>query len=90
MAETALVPPPAIPPPPPLPTGNQAVAAPPAPAAVINAASAPGRFRLEGIISLDDFELGVTLGTGSFGRVRIATHKVKSSKTLVPRASYAS
>lgn len=28
-----------------------------------------------GPFSLDDFELGVTLGTGSFGRVRIATHK---------------
>ncbi len=27
-------------------------------------------------ISLDDFEVGVTLGTGSFGRVRFATHKV--------------
>ena len=26
--------------------------------------------------SLDDFEVGVTLGTGSFGRVRFATHKV--------------
>jgi hypothetical protein len=25
---------------------------------------------------LDDFELGVTLGTGSFGRVRFCTHKV--------------
>ena len=24
----------------------------------------------------DDFEVGVTLGTGSFGRVRFATHKV--------------
>jgi hypothetical protein len=27
-------------------------------------------------ISLDDFEVGVTLGTGSFGRVRFSTHKV--------------
>ena len=26
--------------------------------------------------SFDDFEVGVTLGTGSFGRVRFATHKV--------------
>ena len=26
--------------------------------------------------STDDFEVGVTLGTGSFGRVRFATHKV--------------
>lgn len=28
-----------------------------------------------GPFSLDDFDTGVTLGTGSFGRVRIATHK---------------
>ena len=27
-------------------------------------------------LSLTDFELGVTLGTGSFGRVRFVTHKV--------------
>lgn len=27
-------------------------------------------------LSLDDFEVGVTLGTGSFGRVRFAIHKV--------------
>jgi len=27
-------------------------------------------------LSLDDFDVGVTLGTGSFGRVRFATHKV--------------
>ena len=27
-------------------------------------------------LSLDDFDLGVTLGTGSFGRVRFVTHKV--------------
>ena len=26
--------------------------------------------------STDDFEVGVTLGTGPFGRVRFATHKV--------------
>ena len=26
-------------------------------------------------IALDDFELGVTLGTGSYGRVRIAKNK---------------
>jgi len=26
-------------------------------------------------LCLDDFEVGVTLGTGSFGRVRFATHK---------------
>lgn len=28
-----------------------------------------------GPFGLDDFDTGVTLGTGSFGRVRIATHK---------------
>ena len=28
--------------------------------------------------STDDFEVGVTLGTGSFGRVRFATHKARS------------
>eukprot|EP00952_Eustigmatos_sp_NYUAD-ZCMA_P003468 15150-Eustigmatos_ZCMA.PRE.1 len=28
-----------------------------------------------GVISLSDFELGVTLGTESFGRLRIWTHK---------------
>ena len=27
-------------------------------------------------INLAQFDLGVTLGTGSFGRVRFATHKV--------------
>jgi hypothetical protein len=27
-------------------------------------------------ITLDDFDIGVTLGTGSFGRVRFVTHKV--------------
>ena len=27
-------------------------------------------------LGLGDFEIGVTLGTGSFGRVRIVTHKV--------------
>jgi len=27
-------------------------------------------------LGLSDFELGVTLGTGSFGRVRFVTHKV--------------
>jgi len=30
-------------------------------------------------ISLNDFDVGVTLGTGSFGRVRFATHKSTSS-----------
>lgn len=28
-----------------------------------------------GPFSLDDFDMGVTLGTGSFGRVRIAMHR---------------
>lgn len=27
-------------------------------------------------LSLSDFDVGVTLGTGSFGRVRFSTHKV--------------
>lgn len=27
-------------------------------------------------LALDHFDLGVTLGTGSFGRVRFVTHKV--------------
>lgn len=27
-------------------------------------------------LSLSDFDVGVTLGTGSFGRVRFATHRV--------------
>ncbi len=31
-------------------------------------------------LGLSDFELGVTLGTGSFGRVRFVTHKVRSDK----------
>lgn len=28
-------------------------------------------------LNLADFDLGVTVGTGSFGRVRFATHKVE-------------
>jgi hypothetical protein len=31
-------------------------------------------------LSLNDFDVGVTLGTGSFGRVRFATHKVEQLK----------
>ncbi len=27
-------------------------------------------------LSLTDFDVGVTLGTGSFGRVRFSTHRV--------------
>lgn len=27
-------------------------------------------------LGMTDFDLGVTLGTGSFGRVRFVTHKV--------------
>jgi serine/threonine protein kinase len=30
-------------------------------------------------MKLDDFEIGITLGTGSFGRVRIVTHKSTGS-----------
>jgi serine/threonine protein kinase len=30
-------------------------------------------------MKLDDFEIGITLGTGSFGRVRIVTHKSTNS-----------
>ena len=30
-------------------------------------------------ISLDDFDVGITLGTGSFGRVRFSTHKETGS-----------
>jgi serine/threonine protein kinase len=30
-------------------------------------------------LSLDDFDVGVTLGTGSFGRVRFCTHKTTGS-----------
>jgi hypothetical protein len=33
-------------------------------------------------LSLDDFDVGVTLGTGSFGRVRFATHKVTFGAAL--------
>lgn len=34
---------------------------------------------MEGVTDIDDFNVGVTLGTGSFGRVKFATHK-KSGK----------
>ena len=34
-------------------------------------------------LALDDFELGVTLGTGSFGRVRFCTHKVRSPSSAL-------
>jgi len=30
-------------------------------------------------MSMDDFNVGVTLGTGSFGRVRFAIEKVRST-----------
>lgn len=36
--------------------------------------------KLDQSTTLQDFEIGVTLGTGSFGRVRLATHK--ASKTI--------
>lgn len=38
-----------------------------------------GKIKIEGPLTLDDFDLGVTLGTGSFGRVRFATHKKTNS-----------
>lgn len=53
----------------------------------VNAAGGSGRFKLEGNITLDDFELGVTLGTGSFGRVRFATHKVRDHHKQKRRTS---
>lgn len=34
---------------------------------------------LGGVICLEDFDLGVTLGTGSFGRVKFATHRSTGS-----------
>lgn len=39
------------------------------------AATSGSQVKLEGPMSLDEFDMGVTLGTGSFGRVRFATHK---------------
>jgi serine/threonine protein kinase len=30
-------------------------------------------------VNLNDFDVGVTLGTGSFGRVKFATHKATNS-----------
>ena len=39
-------------------------------------------------LGLSDFDVGVTLGTGSFGRVRFATHKVdKAPFTSIPLIS---
>ena len=35
--------------------------------------------KLDENTTLADFEVGVTLGTGSFGRVRLATHKANQS-----------
>ena len=35
-------------------------------------------WKLRGPLKLDSFDMGVTLGTGSFGRVRIAVHKVRN------------
>jgi hypothetical protein len=43
---------------------------------VFSCAQDPLRQRLSSS-SLDDFEIGVTLGTGSFGRVRLVNHKVR-------------
>jgi hypothetical protein len=39
-------------------------------------------------ISLTDFDVGVTLGTGSFGRVRFATHKVLLYCKSLPSATH--
>ena len=35
--------------------------------------------KLDESTTLADFTVGVTLGTGSFGRVRLATHKAQNS-----------
>ena len=35
---------------------------------------------LEDVSSIHDFDIGVTLGTGSFGRVRFATHRANKSQ----------
>ena len=40
--------------------------------------SNPPQSTIEGSVTENDFDLGVTLGTGSFGRVRFATHKGES------------
>ncbi len=37
------------------------------------------QFKLANPLKLGDFEQGVTLGTGSFGRVNFVTHKVRSN-----------
>lgn len=48
-----------------------------APAVPAPAAKTTNKFQtaLDG----SQFDMGVTLGTGSFGRVRFATHKVRST-----------
>lgn len=46
-------------------------------------AKSDAEWRIKKPVSLRDFEMGVTLGTGSFGRVRIATHKVRCSGRAV-------
>ena len=43
------------------------------------------KWSIVGPLSLSDFEVGVTLGVGSFGRVRIATHKVRGSRLDILR-----
>ena len=41
-------------------------------------------------LSLSDFDVGVTLGTGSFGRVRFSTHRVSGfSGCAIPLAAAA-
>lgn len=41
-------------------------------------------WKLKGPLTLESFEMGVTLGTGSFGRVRFCTHKVSLAVMLQP------
>jgi serine/threonine protein kinase len=38
---------------------------------------------IEGECSIDDFDVGVTLGTGSFGRVRFATHNATGRRCAI-------
>jgi serine/threonine protein kinase len=37
----------------------------------------------EGQASIDDFDVGVTLGTGSFGRVRFAIHRTTGKRCAI-------
>ena len=40
--------------------------------------------RLPHPVTLEQFEMGITLGTGSFGRVRFAVHKVGLQGSVGP------